>query len=77
MTSHLGNNHAYILSGHLNSITKYLDDLCLYFEVSANQVYLPKLLLYKAIISDTEAPLLNLHLYLFLIVLFDPNIMYL
>ena len=34
-----------------------------YFEGMVNQIYPPELQLYKANISDTEAPFLDLHLY--------------
>ena len=49
-----------------NSTSRYLDDLLNidnpYFEGMVNQIYPPELQLNKAIISDTEAPFLDLHL---------------
>ena len=36
-----------------------------------NQIYPPELQLHKTNTSDTEAPFLDLHLYLFLMVLYD------
>ena len=49
-----------------NSTSRYLDDLLnidnLYFEGMVNQIYPPELQLNKANISDTEAPVLDLHL---------------
>ena len=50
-----------------NSISRYLDDLLNsdspYFEGMVNQIYPPELQLNKANISDTEAPFLDLHLF--------------
>ena len=49
-----------------NSTSRYLDDLLNidnpYFEGMVNQIYPPELQLYKANISDTETPFLDLHL---------------
>ena len=49
-----------------NSTSRYLDDLLNidnpYFEGMVNQIYPPELQLNKANISDTEAPILDLHL---------------
>ena len=49
-----------------NSTSRYLDDLLNidnpYFEGMVNQIYPPELQLNKAIITDTEAPFLDLHL---------------
>ena len=51
---------------HLNSTSRYLDDLLdidnPYFEGMANQIYLTELKLNKANTSDTDAPFLDLHL---------------
>ena len=51
---------------HLNSTFRYLDDLLnidnSYFEGMVNQIYPPELQLNKANTSDTEAPILDLHL---------------
>ena len=50
-----------------NSTSRYLDDLLNidnpYFEGMVNQIYPPELQLNKANISDTEAPFLDLHLF--------------
>ena len=50
----------------LNSTSRYLDDLLNivnpYFEGMVNQIYPPELQLNKANISETEAPLLDLHM---------------
>ena len=52
-----------------NSTSRYLDDLLNidnpYFEEMVNQIYPPELQLNKANTSDTEAPFLDLHLYVF------------
>ena len=49
-----------------NSTSRYLDDLLNvdnpYFEGMVNQIYPPELQLNKANISDTEVPVLDLHL---------------
>ena len=49
-----------------NSTSRYLDDLLdidnPYFEGMVNQIYPPELQLNKANTSDTEAPVLDLHL---------------
>ena len=49
-----------------NSTSKYLDDLLNiynpYFEGMVNQIYPPELQLNKANTTDTEAPILGLHL---------------
>ena len=49
-----------------NSTSRYLDDLLNidnpYFEGMVNQIYPPELQLNKANTSDTEAPILDLHL---------------
>ena len=49
-----------------NSLSKYLDNLLKidnpYFEGMGNQLYPPELHLNKAITTDTEVPLLDLHL---------------
>ena len=49
-----------------NSTSRYLDDLLNidnpYFDGMVNQIYPPELQLNKANISDTEAPILDLHL---------------
>ena len=75
MTSLSGVNQADIIEA-FNSI-RYLDDLLNidnpFIEGMVNQIYPPKLQLNKANTSDTEAPFLDLHL--FLIVLFPPKIM--
>ena len=51
-----------------NSTSRYLDDLLNidnpYFEGMINQIYPPELQLNKANTSDTEAPFLDLHLYI-------------
>ena len=50
------------------STSRYLDDLLNidnpYFEGMVNRIYLPELQLNKANTSDTEAPFLDLHLYI-------------
>ena len=60
-----------------NLTSRYLDDLFNidnpYFEGMVNQIYPPKLQLNKAYTSDTEAPFLDLHL--FLMALFHPKFM--
>ena len=60
-----------------NSTSRYLDDLLIidnpYFEGMVNQIYPPELQLNKANTSDTEAPFLDLHL--FLTPLFHPKFM--
>ena len=54
-----------------NSTSMFLDDLLnidnLYFEGMANQIYPPELQLNKANTTDTEAPLLDLHISMFLL----------
>ena len=51
-----------------NSASRYLDDLLSidnpYFEGMVNQIYPPELQRIKANTSDTEAPFLDLHLYI-------------
>ena len=51
-----------------NSTSRYLDDLLNidnpYFEGMVNQIYPPELQLNKANISDTEAPFLDLQIFL-------------
>ena len=65
MTSLSDDNQADITEA-FNSTSRYLDDLLnidnLYFEGMVNQIYPPELQLNKANTSDTEAPLLDLHL---------------
>ena len=52
----------------LNSTSRYLDDLLNidnpYFEGMVNRIYPPELQLNKANTSDTEAPFLDLHLFI-------------
>ena len=51
------------------STSRYLDDLLNidnpYFEGTVNRIYPPELQLNKANTSDTEAPFLDLHFFLF------------
>ena len=50
-----------------NSTSRYLDDLTIdnpYFQEMVNQIYPPELQFNKAKTSDTEAPFLDLHLFL-------------
>ena len=65
MTSLSGDNQADIIEA-FNSTSRYLNDLLNidkpYFEEMVNQIYPPKLQLKKAITSDTETPVLDLHL---------------
>ena len=65
MTSLSDDNQADITEA-FNLTSKYLDDLLNidkpYFEGMFNQIYPPELQLNKANTSDTEAPLLDLHL---------------
>ena len=65
MTSLSDDNQADITEA-FNSTSRYLDDLLNidnpYFEGMVNQIYPPELQLNKANTSDTEAPLLDLHL---------------
>ena len=65
MTSLSDDNQADITET-FNSTSRYLDDLLNidnpYFEGMVNQIYPPELQLNKANTSDTEAPLLDLHL---------------
>ena len=65
MTSLSGDNKTDINEA-FNSTSRYLDDLFYidspYFEGMVNQIYSPELQLNKAYSSDTEAPLLDLHL---------------
>ena len=65
MTSLSADNQADIIEA-FNSATRYLDDLLNinnpYFEGTVNQIYPPELQLNKANTSDTEAPVLDLHL---------------
>ena len=65
MTSFSNDNQADIIKA-FNSTSRYLDDLLTidnpYFEGMVNQIYPPELQLNKANTSDTEAPLLDLHL---------------
>ena len=65
MTSLSDDNQADIIEA-FNSTSRYLDDLINidnpYFEGMVNQIYSPELQLNKANTSDTEAPLLDLHL---------------
>ena len=65
MTSLSGDNQVDIIEA-FNSTSRYLDDLLNidnpYFEGMVNQIYPPELQLNKANTSDTEAPLLDLHL---------------
>ena len=59
------NNEADIIQA-FNSTSRYLDDLLNidnpYFEGMVNQIYPPELRLIKANTSDTETPILDLHL---------------
>ena len=61
-----------------NSTSRYLDDLLnidnLYFEGMVIQIYPPILQLNKANSSDTEAPFLDIHLYI-QTALFPPRLM--
>ena len=65
MTSLSGDNQADIIAA-FNPTSRYLDDLLnidnSYFEGMVNKVYPPELQLNKANTSDSEAPLLDLHL---------------
>ena len=65
MTSLSDDNQADITEA-FNSTSRYLDDLLNidnpYFEGMVNRIYPPELQLNKANTSDTEAPLLDLHL---------------
>ena len=65
MTSLSGDYQADIIET-FNSTSRYLDDLLdintPYFEGMVNQIYPPELQLNKANSSDTEAPVLDLHL---------------
>ena len=65
MTSLSDDNQADITEA-FNSTSRYLDDLLNidnpYFEGMVNQIFPPELQLNKANTSDTEAPLLDLHL---------------
>ena len=65
MTSLSDDNQADIIEA-FNSTYKYLDDLLYndnpYFEGMVNYIYPPELQLNKANNSNTEAPLLDLHL---------------
>ena len=67
MTSLSGHNQADIIEA-FNSTSRYLDDLLKidnpYFEGIVNQIYPPELQLNKANTSDTEAPFLDLHLFI-------------
>ena len=64
-----------ILLEAFNSTSRYLDDLLNIdnprFEGMVNQIYPPKLQLNKPYASDTEAPLLDIHM--FLMALFQKN----
>ena len=65
MTSLSGDNQADLIEA-FNSTSRYLNDLLniekTYFEEMVNQIYQPKLQLNKAITSDTETSVLDLHL---------------
>ena len=65
MESLSDDNQADIIEA-FNSTSRYLDDLLnidnSYFEGMVNQMYRPELQLNKANASDTEAPVLDLHL---------------
>ena len=67
MTSLSDDNQADIIES-FNSTSSYLDDLLnfdnSYFERMVNQIYPPELQLNRAYTSDTEAPYLDLHLFL-------------
>ena len=67
MTSLSDDNQADIIEA-FNSTSRYLYDLLNidnpYFEGMVNQIYSPELQLNKAYTSDTEAPFLDLHLFL-------------
>ena len=58
-------NQAYVIET-FNSTSRYLDDLLNidspYFEGMVNQIYPPELKLNKANTTDTETPVLDLHL---------------
>ena len=75
MSSLSNDNQADIIEA-FNSTSRYLDDPLNiknpYFEGMANQIYPPELKLNKANTSDTEAPFLDLQMYIypFLMVLF-------
>ena len=75
MTSLSDNNQADIIEA-FNSTSRYLDVLLNidtpYFEGMVNQIYPPELQLNKANTSDTEAPFLDLRL--FLMLLFPPKL---
>ena len=66
LTSLSGDNQADIIEA-FNSTSRYLDDLLNidnpYFEGMVKQIYPPELQLNKAFTSDTEAPFLDLHLF--------------
>ena len=65
MTSLSGDNQSHIIEA-CNSTSSYLDDLLNidkpYFEGRVNQIDPPELQLNKANTSDTETPILDLHL---------------
>ena len=67
MISLSNDNQADIIRA-FNSTSRYLDDVLNidnpYFEGMVNQIYPPELQLNKANTSDTEAPFLDLHLYI-------------
>ena len=67
MPSLSGDNQADIIEA-FNSTSRYLDDLLNidnpYFEGMVNQIYPPELQLNKANTSDTEAPFLDLHIFI-------------
>ena len=77
MNSLSNDNQADIIEA-FNSTSRYLDDLLNidnpYFEGMVNQIYQPDPKLNKANTSNTEAPFLDLHLSI-LMVLFPPKFM--
>ena len=67
LMKYLSNDNQADISKAYNSTSRYLDDLLNidnpYFEGMVNQIYPPELQLNKANTSDTEAPFLDLHLF--------------
>ena len=78
MSSLSGNNQADIIET-FKSTSRYLDDLLNidnpYSEGIVNQIYPPEPQLNKANTSDTEAPFLDIYIFLYLMVLSPPKFM--